>query len=155
VRRAAIAALFSGVLVAGCTSAPDAFLCQSSAQCRLDTMAGVCELSGLCSFPDPACATSGRRYGRYAGSMAGTCVVESLSSVDGGDDGAVPPADGAVPHDGGAPDGDSPATDGAANDGGNDLSAGGTPDLTGGPVDMAQDGGCKCAPLICSAGLCL
>jgi len=49
-----------------------AFHCEEDRQC---TGGGTCEPDGLCSFPDPQCA-SGRRYGELAGERSRTCVVD-------------------------------------------------------------------------------
>lgn len=59
------------------------FSCSEDAQCTLDGRAGVCEIDGFCSFPDPRC-DSGRRYHRSASStLAGTCTVPGSGSSEG------------------------------------------------------------------------
>jgi hypothetical protein len=64
---------------AGC-GGPAHFGCDEDAQCQQGAAAGVCEVSGYCSFPDPAC-DSGRRYGHLAGGgLAGLCVLDEGSS---------------------------------------------------------------------------
>jgi len=67
---------FASVVVvgsAGCNSAPDAYACTSSATCTINGMAGTCEPSGFCSFPDPSCG-EGRRYGEFSGPHSNQCV---------------------------------------------------------------------------------
>jgi hypothetical protein len=60
----------------GCApSLPASFSCTQSGQCVSGGVAGVCETTGACSFPDVTCA-SGRRYGAlgpppYAGACSG------------------------------------------------------------------------------------
>ncbi|MEM6292278.1 MAG: LamG domain-containing protein [Myxococcota bacterium] len=56
----------------GCSS-EDVFACTESSQCESVGVAGTCEPSGFCSFPDPEC-DSGRRYGGLAGPLSNTCV---------------------------------------------------------------------------------
>ncbi len=60
------------LLTAGC-SWPD-FACLSDEQCTL-AGAGVCQLEGVCSYPDSTC-DSGQRYSKHAGDLASTCVEE-------------------------------------------------------------------------------
>jgi hypothetical protein len=51
-----------------------AFRCQLDSQCVHSGVAGGCEASGYCSFPDPSCP-DGRRYGEFAPSdLANQCV---------------------------------------------------------------------------------
>jgi hypothetical protein len=51
-----------------------AFVCTGSVECNDGGIAGVCEPSGGCSFPDDDC-DSGRRYGAHApDGLGGTCV---------------------------------------------------------------------------------
>ena len=66
-------------LLAGC--GPAAFGCSDDDQCQSeDGAAGTCELTGFCSFPDPACP-SGRRYGDLAGGgYAGQCAVDPFDA---------------------------------------------------------------------------
>lgn len=60
-------------MLAGCGSI-EVFTCEADVACVDGERQGVCEPSGFCSFPDPACA-SGKRHGEYAGEgLAGTCV---------------------------------------------------------------------------------
>ncbi len=47
------------------------FICEDDAQCSRFAN-GLCQAGG-CSYPDPDC-DSGRRYGEFAGPLAGTCV---------------------------------------------------------------------------------
>jgi hypothetical protein len=78
---------------AGCEpDLPASFACTVSSQCVSHGMAGVCEPTGACSFPDVTCA-SGRRYGALGPApLAGACT-ESIA--DGGTDGSV--SDGVPP----------------------------------------------------------
>ena len=76
----------SGALfaLAACTSDP--YACSDASQCINGDIAGVCQLSGYCSFPDDSCP-SGQRYGSHAGGgLAGVCVPidpdETDSSTD-------------------------------------------------------------------------
>lgn len=64
---------------AGCTKA-DSFSCLESAECLYSGVAGVCELGGLCSFPNPDCP-SGKAFGEFAGDQAGLCVGDGLGST--------------------------------------------------------------------------
>lgn len=65
----------TAVLASGCLDGR--YVCTTSSQCSLDGVAGTCEPIGFCSFPDPACAPSGRRYGEHAdASHRDRCVVD-------------------------------------------------------------------------------
>jgi hypothetical protein len=68
--RGAVVAVSTGTMLACSQSA---FICADDEQCGDE---GICEASGFCSFPDPAC-DSGRRYGKLAGKLAGACVDPS------------------------------------------------------------------------------
>lgn len=59
-------------LMLGCRSEGN-FECSADSQCMLEGVAGYCETTGFCSFPDPTCAST-RRYGQLAGDLAKTCV---------------------------------------------------------------------------------
>lgn len=52
------------VLVSGCLDGR--YVCATNSQCSNASVAGTCESSGFCSFPDATCAPSGRRYGGLA-----------------------------------------------------------------------------------------
>ena len=72
-------ALASVVLVGGCTPIATAFRCADSAACIREGVAGTCEASHWCSFPDAAC-DSGRRYGEFAGDgLSNLCVTAADS----------------------------------------------------------------------------
>src|SRR5262249_20311854 len=62
------------VAVASCAELePSTFRCASDAACVRQGIAGTCEASGFCSYPDVACA-SGRRFDEFAAAgLAGTC----------------------------------------------------------------------------------
>ncbi|MBK6921933.1 MAG: hypothetical protein IPH07_31340 [Deltaproteobacteria bacterium] len=71
------------------------YACSDDAECVADGVAGVCEPSGYCSFPDATCPF-GRRYGELAPrGLAGECVSPSAGSggVDGDGSGVVDTAD--------------------------------------------------------------
>jgi hypothetical protein len=77
--------LVAAMCTLGCGQS--SFACLDDEQCGAD---GQCEASGFCSFPDPECA-SGRRYGKHAGELSGTCVGEhdgtSAAATSGSTDG--------------------------------------------------------------------
>lgn len=74
-------ALVLAAVVMAC-GADDAFRCFREEQCVEEGRSGVCEPSGFCSFPDPACG-SGRRYAsRSPAGLAGVCVGEELLRQD-------------------------------------------------------------------------
>lgn len=69
----AMGALALAGLLAGCGHT-EVFTCEADAACVDGDRQGVCEPSGVCSFPDPTCE-SGKRHGEYSGAgLAGTCV---------------------------------------------------------------------------------
>src|SRR5262245_23118618 len=67
------------LLLCGCQPLDAAFHCGSDAICVAPGVAGRCETTGFCSFPDNACS-SGWRYGSYSGSLAGQCVTPPMDS---------------------------------------------------------------------------
>jgi len=68
------------LLAAGCGGA-GAFACDQSSDCIDGAVAGTCEPSGFCSFPDPDCPSS-QRYGGHAGDgLAGECVDDGGTST--------------------------------------------------------------------------
>ncbi|MBV1861383.1 MAG: hypothetical protein KUG77_23390 [Nannocystaceae bacterium] len=63
------------LLCGGCSQ--ETFFCDTPEDCASAGGGGVCESTGYCSFPDPACDTD-RRYGDLAPSgLAGTCVPQT------------------------------------------------------------------------------
>ncbi|HEY3355717.1 MAG TPA: hypothetical protein VGQ83_20870 [Polyangia bacterium] len=68
-----LAALGAAGLLA-CVDPGVAFRCLSSDDCRDGLRAGTCEETRFCSFPDPACAGTARRYAAWAGEFARRCV---------------------------------------------------------------------------------
>lgn len=67
------------------------FACTSDMQCQAGAVAGQCQPSGYCSFPDDACPT-GQRYGEAApGELANACVTP--------EDGTGPQSTGPAPED--------------------------------------------------------
>ncbi len=64
----------------------DTFACSDDAGCVLNGLAGSCEASGYCSFPDPDC-DAGSRYSQHASSaLAGECVGSGGGGATGGSD---------------------------------------------------------------------
>src|SRR4029453_1839207 len=56
------------------------FYCESTDQCALEDVAGFCQPSHFCRFPDADCP-SGQRYGDYAPEpWGGVCVAGDLVS---------------------------------------------------------------------------
>lgn len=55
------------------------FACSQDGDCRDGAAAGVCQPEGVCSFPDPSCA-SGQRFGAHGGALGGMCVPSSGSA---------------------------------------------------------------------------
>lgn len=53
---------------------PEAFVCDEDAQCVGNGFMGACEANGGCSYPDPACPDTGRRWGDHAPMRPGECV---------------------------------------------------------------------------------
>jgi alpha-tubulin suppressor-like RCC1 family protein len=71
--------LATAVLISGCLEGR--YVCRSSSECEIGDVTGVCEPTGFCSFSDPTCPPSDRRYGELAdASHRGRCV-----DLDGGD----------------------------------------------------------------------
>ena len=78
-----VAAVLGAVLAPGCGAGT--FACQDDAQCKNGGIAGTCEPTGGCSFPDDSCA-SGRRYGAHApNGLSGFCVDAMFATIDTGD----------------------------------------------------------------------
>ncbi len=63
----------------GCSPIPNTFLCSTDDACGV---AGSCEESGFCSFPDDGCE-SGRRYSAHGGALSRQCVPEDSGSSGG------------------------------------------------------------------------
>jgi hypothetical protein len=66
-----------------CACSPEIFECRSDDQCAHDGTLGRCELNGLCSFPDPACAPKPRRFGELSGDLTDQCVTGADARPDG------------------------------------------------------------------------
>ncbi|HEX3760002.1 MAG TPA: hypothetical protein VHW23_14905 [Kofleriaceae bacterium] len=76
------AVLATAVLAAGCLEGclDGRYRCASTAACTLDGVQGTCEATGYCSFPDPSCAPTARRYGELADpAYRGRCVDDGAS----------------------------------------------------------------------------
>ena len=84
--RALHALVLLGLAAPACYDHP-AFTCKVDEQCRSGSVTGTCESIGLCSFPDPTCA-SGRRYADDSGDLADVCATDdagpACGAVDGG-----------------------------------------------------------------------
>ena len=62
------------------------FGCEDDSVCVSGSVQGVCQVNGLCSFPDPACE-SGQRYGKHSGNLSGSCVpVDGAADSTGGEE---------------------------------------------------------------------
>lgn len=72
----------------------DGFQCRSNDACSNGGIAGLCQDTGYCSFPDPDCA-SGQRYGDLAEMLAQECVPPSGDTDAGGEcgDGVLDPGE--------------------------------------------------------------
>ncbi|MBX7080548.1 MAG: hypothetical protein K1X88_15220 [Nannocystaceae bacterium] len=102
-------------LLAGC--GPGAYACEASSQCVDAGVAGMCQPSGWCSFPDPACG-SGQRYGDHAGDgLGGDCVDVDTGTGSGGGTGTSAGSVGSVAT---TLDGGVEATSGGGGSSGND-----------------------------------
>ena len=71
--RLAVCALIVGISACSPFSGGAAYHCERDDQCTGGPGAGHCELTGFCSFDDPACA-SGQRYGSSSGTLSNVCV---------------------------------------------------------------------------------
>ncbi len=87
--RLAVVAIVLGAGV-GCIK-PGVFECEVDSQCEHAGVAGTCEPTGACSFPDSEC-TSGKRYGSLSGARSDQCVAAD-SDFDIMPDAAPPIAD--------------------------------------------------------------
>ncbi len=65
-----------------CFPTPE-YLCQTNKQCVAAENTGVCQYTGLCSFPDDRCP-SNQRYTKFAGALSETCVPPAGGSGSGG-----------------------------------------------------------------------
>jgi cysteine-rich repeat protein len=107
-------------LAASCGDA--AFVCVQDSDCARGDVAGMCEASGFCSFPDDGCA-SGSRYGSHASTeLAGECVAahdESSTGIAETSSGAVSTMTYSPPDPSASDDGDasSSSDDGASETG--------------------------------------
>lgn len=76
--------MFSGVAVlalVGCASDGD-YTCSDASMCVIGSVAGQCQSTGYCSFPDTTCPT-GQRYGELAGAgLAFGCVPGDAAETD-------------------------------------------------------------------------
>ena len=70
---------------------PGVFECEIDSQCEHAGVAGTCEPTGACSFPDSSCS-SGKRYGSLSGAQSDQCVAAD-SGVDVMPDAAPPIVD--------------------------------------------------------------
>lgn len=64
-----------------CARVAGRFTCDESSQCVQGSVAGACEPTGFCSFPDPLCP-SGRRYAVHASAdLAGGTTFETRAEI--------------------------------------------------------------------------
>jgi hypothetical protein len=66
------------VVVAACRFT-GTYTCAQDSQCTRPGVAGTCEPTGHCAFPDTSCA-SGQRYDNSAGSLASQCVGDVVDA---------------------------------------------------------------------------
>lgn len=85
-RRAVGRWVFSSVaalVLVGCTSEGE-YACSDASMCVVAGVAGQCQSTGFCSFPDTTCPT-GQRYGEYArAGLAYDCVPADTAGTDAG-----------------------------------------------------------------------
>jgi hypothetical protein len=92
-RDAACSVAFAVSLGAGCLRTA-AFECDAAQDCVDAGVAGRCEPTGFCSFPDPECPSE-QRYGDHAGNgLAGSCVPVDDGTTGGSADDDGGPSDG-------------------------------------------------------------
>lgn len=82
-------------LALGACIKPGVFECEVDTQCEHAGVAGTCEPTGACSFPDSSCS-SGKRYGSLSGAQSDRCVGAD-SEIDAGLPDAAPPIADASP----------------------------------------------------------
>jgi len=81
-------AMLGCTAIAGCVSS-SSFECDAASDCVDAGVAGSCEPTGFCSFPDATCPSM-RRYGQHAGNgLGGMCVDDDGTTgiAETGDDG--------------------------------------------------------------------
>jgi hypothetical protein len=83
-----VVAIASAVGAVGCLPADGAFHCSSDTACIGAGVAGTCQPTGYCSFPDGSCANG--RYGALSGALSNQCV--SSVTADAGHDSLGPDA---------------------------------------------------------------
>lgn len=71
---------------------PGVFECEADTQCEHAGVAGTCEPTGACSFPDRSCS-SGKRYGSLSGAQSDQCVGAAFELDAGMPDADLPIAD--------------------------------------------------------------
>lgn len=103
--------LLAGVGWTASACGSSVFACASDDQCQAGAVAGLCQPSGYCSFPDESCP-SGQRYGESApDDVASACVVPnedtSTSMGEASTHGGEPPA----PDPDGTPEGSTTSLD--------------------------------------------
>jgi hypothetical protein len=64
------------VVLIGCVNIDisDEHRCTMDADCTRGGIQGTCEPVGNCSFADPACAPTERRFDEFSGERSGLCV---------------------------------------------------------------------------------
>ena len=78
------------MLLAACKTSLQQYECASPQDCTQSGLAGTCEESGYCSFPDSSCE-SGRRYGEQAGELSRQCTAAGRDAGGAGVDARVRP----------------------------------------------------------------
>lgn len=75
------AAGLAALVVSGCSS-DGAYTCSDASMCMVGQVAGICQATGYCSFPDGTC-DSGQRYGEFAGAgLADECVPPGVAETE-------------------------------------------------------------------------
>ena len=71
----------AALVISGCSS-ENAYTCNDASMCIVGQVAGLCQATGYCSFPDGTC-DSGQRYGEFAGAgLADECVPPGVEETD-------------------------------------------------------------------------
>lgn len=162
--RLALACLALALATGACAKL-DTFACVVDDECVHAGVAGVCEAGGVCSFPDADCP-SGKKYGDFAGALAGQCVDAAATTATEGPPSSSTTTD--PPTSSTTPDPDTTHTPSQVTTTTTDPVEDTTTDptattdtTTGGPVCAALGGECGglipcCSPcMLCDAGLCV
>ncbi len=118
------------------------FPCTSSDQCTRDGIAGTCQGTGYCSFPDAGCESE-QRYGELApADLAGTCVLGDGETDPGATTGSPTPGSGTL---------GLPTTSGASDSSAGvvDTGSGGQDSSSSGGQDSSSGGEVNCCDATC------